>query len=128
MSSLVDFLKNKLICMIMDPVLIVGILIMIVLAYFIWREFKPGKLKLPFLGKKRKRDVKKMLEEKIFIPKGVSRTSKKSPISGKCYKCSKKAIMPYKCKFCGGLYCDKHRLPESHNCEGLKKLKRDRNR
>ena len=27
------------------------------------------------------------------------------------------------CGFCGGLYCGKHRLLESHSCEGLEKAK-----
>ena len=28
--------------------------------------------------------------------------------------------MPYKCRFCGGTYCGDHRLPENHDCVGLK--------
>ncbi len=24
--------------------------------------------------------------------------------------------MPYRCKFCGMVFCGKHRLPENHNC------------
>jgi membrane associated rhomboid family serine protease len=31
--------------------------------------------------------------------------------------------MPFECKFCGGSYCYSHRLPESHNCSGLKAYK-----
>jgi membrane associated rhomboid family serine protease len=31
--------------------------------------------------------------------------------------------MPFTCKFCGGSFCYNHRLPESHNCPGLLKLK-----
>lgn len=27
--------------------------------------------------------------------------------------------MPYRCRFCGGTYCEEHRLPENHNCPGL---------
>jgi predicted nucleic acid binding AN1-type Zn finger protein len=111
----------------MNPIFIFGILLLFVLAYFIWKEFKPD-FKLPFTQKMSKKDVKKMLDEKIFLPKNISKSTKRAPISGKCYKCSKKTTMPYKCKFCGGLYCDKHRLPESHDCEGLKKLKRDKNK
>ncbi|MCR4335805.1 MAG: CAP domain-containing protein [archaeon] len=30
---------------------------------------------------------------------------------------------PWKCKFCGGSFCKAHRLPESHNCYGLKEFK-----
>lgn len=28
--------------------------------------------------------------------------------------------MPFKCKRCGGYFCANHRLPENHNCPGLK--------
>ena len=24
--------------------------------------------------------------------------------------------LPFKCKYCGGVYCKKHRLPENHQC------------
>ncbi|MHA1309612.1 MAG: AN1-type zinc finger domain-containing protein [Candidatus Helarchaeota archaeon] len=33
-----------------------------------------------------------------------------------CQKCGKEVYMPFKCKYCGGLFCSKHRLPENHNC------------
>ncbi|MFW9771485.1 MAG: AN1-type zinc finger domain-containing protein [Candidatus Thorarchaeota archaeon] len=35
----------------------------------------------------------------------------------KCYFC--KAIIqniPYRCKYCGLLFCNKHRIPENHSC------------
>lgn len=38
---------------------------------------------------------------------------------GKCDVCGKEVAMPFKCAFCGGLYCGDHRLPESHNCTQL---------
>lgn len=31
--------------------------------------------------------------------------------------------LPFKCKFCGGKFCLKHRLPEAHKCLGLKEYK-----
>lgn len=34
--------------------------------------------------------------------------------------------MPFKCKFCGGLYCGEHRLPETHECIGLETFKKER--
>ena len=40
-----------------------------------------------------------------------------------CSICGKKEILPYTCKFCGFSYCSDHRLPESHDCPGLEKLK-----
>lgn len=27
--------------------------------------------------------------------------------------------MPYKCPFCGGSFCLKHRLPEYHDCKAV---------
>ncbi len=53
---------------------------------------------------------------------------KQAPVRGACALCDKQVTMPYKCKFCGGLYCDEHRLPESHNCKGLRKLRREQKR
>src|SRR3989338_3985900 len=35
--------------------------------------------------------------------------------------------LPFTCKFCGNQFDSKHRLPENHNCEGLKKWKIARN-
>ena len=31
--------------------------------------------------------------------------------------------MPYRCRYCGGRFCPDHRLPENHNCEGLRRIK-----
>ncbi len=31
--------------------------------------------------------------------------------------------MPFKCKFCGEIFCYEHRLPENHNCPGLSSVK-----
>ncbi|UCD01856.1 MAG: hypothetical protein JSV23_02220 [Promethearchaeota archaeon] len=34
-----------------------------------------------------------------------------------CYCCEIKITdIPYRCKFCGMIFCNKHRLPENHNC------------
>ena len=104
--------------------LVLGFLVLFVLAYFIWKEFSPRSSPWTLPGQKV--DVKRMLNERLFLPKEVATGRKKAPISGKCYKCGKRTTMPYKCKFCGGLYCDAHHLPESHECEGLKRLKRDK--
>lgn len=53
---------------------------------------------------------------------------KPAPVKGVCAMCDKHVTMPFKCKFCGGLYCDEHRLPESHDCTGLRKLRREQKR
>ncbi|MCL7413060.1 MAG: rhomboid family intramembrane serine protease [ANME-2 cluster archaeon] len=44
-------------------------------------------------------------------------------MSGICSVCGKKEMLPYKCKFCGWIYCSEHRLPENHECTGLEILK-----
>lgn len=41
----------------------------------------------------------------------------------KCDYCGKEVYLPFVCKYCGGKFCADHRLPESHNCPGLKKAK-----
>ena len=41
-----------------------------------------------------------------------------------CTHCGKEiASLPFKCKFCGSEFCVEHRLPESHSCLGLAKVK-----
>ena len=44
-------------------------------------------------------------------------------MSKECDYCRFRDPMPFVCKFCGGSFCYNHRLPESHNCLGLAKLK-----
>ena len=44
-------------------------------------------------------------------------------MSKECDYCKFRDPMPFVCKFCGGTFCYNHRLPESHNCPGLLKLK-----
>jgi Zn-dependent protease len=36
----------------------------------------------------------------------------------KCDKCGVETYMPYRCNYCGGYFCDQHRLPEFHDCPG----------
>ena len=41
-----------------------------------------------------------------------------------CNHCKRRInALPLKCRYCNGYYCDKHRLPEDHNCRGLKEFK-----
>lgn len=44
-------------------------------------------------------------------------------MSKECDYCGFIDPMPFTCKFCGGSFCYNHRLPESHNCIGLARLK-----
>ena len=39
----------------------------------------------------------------------------------KCDYCGAEVYLPYKCKYCGGIFCAEHHLPENHNCPGLKR-------
>ena len=39
----------------------------------------------------------------------------------KCEYCGKEVLLPFRCKFCGGYFCEEHRLPENHNCPNLPK-------
>ena len=39
----------------------------------------------------------------------------------KCNYCEKEILLPFKCKFCGGYFCEEHRLPEKHNCPNIPK-------
>lgn len=41
-----------------------------------------------------------------------------------CDYCGETVDIPFRCKFCGGTFCSAHRLPESHECEGLGEYKR----
>ena len=38
----------------------------------------------------------------------------------RCEYCGREEWMPYTCSYCGGTFCSEHRLPESHDCPGLK--------
>jgi len=37
-----------------------------------------------------------------------------------CDECGRQESMPYHCRHCGNTYCSEHRLPEAHDCPGLK--------
>ena len=38
-----------------------------------------------------------------------------------CQYCGKETYLPFRCKYCGGIFCSEHRLPEKHECPGLRK-------
>ena len=44
----------------------------------------------------------------------------------RCSYCGKVEKMPFRCKFCKGVFCSSHRLPENHECEGLERFKKER--
>lgn len=37
-----------------------------------------------------------------------------------CSECGENVSMPFRCKFCDESFCSAHRLPENHDCEGLR--------
>ncbi len=41
----------------------------------------------------------------------------------RCDICDAYELLPFKCKYCGGTFCAAHRLPENHQCVGLRMLK-----
>lgn len=41
----------------------------------------------------------------------------------RCDYCGKYEMLPFNCKYCGGVYCSTHRLPEYHECAGLRMMK-----
>jgi len=40
-------------------------------------------------------------------------------MGSKCDVCGASEPLMFKCKYCGGTFCSKHRLPENHSCKGL---------
>lgn len=53
-----------------------------------------------------------------------TRITKKSgpPMTGECDICGERTYLPYQCKKCLGIFCDKHHLPENHSCIPISKL------
>jgi len=41
----------------------------------------------------------------------------------KCQFCGKEEVLPFKCQYCGGLFCPEHRLPENHACAEIERAK-----
>gem|GEM_PF-2701387 len=37
----------------------------------------------------------------------------------KCQFCGKETLYPFKCSYCDGIFCEDHRLPTKHECDGL---------
>lgn len=39
-----------------------------------------------------------------------------------CEQCGEKIVGTRECSYCDGTYCPDHRLPEKHDCQGVKGL------
>ncbi|MBS7611665.1 hypothetical protein KEJ27_05600 [Candidatus Bathyarchaeota archaeon] len=40
----------------------------------------------------------------------------------KCQECGVEVAIPFKCSYCGKLFCYEHRLPENHNCDSTSRV------
>ena len=38
-----------------------------------------------------------------------------------CEYCGKEVAIPFRCKYCGKIFCAEHHLPEAHNCPNFKR-------
>lgn len=85
-------------------VLVAGIIIVAV-----W-TFYERQSSVPHAALVRERTVKRA-EEKGRKP---------APILGVCASCGRQETLPFRCKYCGQLFCHEHRLPERHKCDGVK--------
>ena len=67
-----------------------------------------------------KADIKKKYHQKAFDNYNHSEVKRNKMTL--CDFCGEKIkeILPWRCNYCGGIYCSDHRLPEDHNCRGLK--------
>jgi HEAT repeat protein len=67
-----------------------------------------------------KSDIKKRYHPKAFDTRDFPEEKKKKMTQ--CDYCNQKISgMPFTCRRCGGIFCDDHRLPESHNCSGVRR-------
>jgi len=87
----------------------IGVLIAGVITVFVW-VFYERQSSVPHAALVRERTVKRA-EEKGRKP---------APIIGVCAVCGTQETLPFRCKYCGQLFCKNHRLPEDHTCDGVK--------
>jgi hypothetical protein len=41
-------------------------------------------------------------------------------VATRCDFCGKEEYLPFECRYCNGKFCSEHRLPEAHECEGIR--------
>lgn len=49
------------------------------------------------------------------------KTVKKTVMKGSCEYCGKKELMGFTCSYCNNYFCAEHRLPEKHECLGIRR-------
>ncbi len=85
-----------------------------------WQSFKWKFLGLFGMQPPLTHAVIENLKERQAEKQGHVPESVPTPIATKChYKPCRKRLrgLTYKCPYCGGTFCELHRLPEEHGCE-----------
>ena len=49
---------------------------------------------------------------------------KEYPVHGTCAVCGERVYLPFHCEYCENYYCDRHRLPFSHDCRNIDQWKK----
>jgi predicted nucleic acid binding AN1-type Zn finger protein len=77
----------------------------------------------PMRGGSRGSSIYSQYSSRSFQPTVIppSRIVKKSIIKGLCQQCGKSSLMGFTCTYCNGYFCPEHRLPEKHECLGIKR-------
>lgn len=44
------------------------------------------------------------------------------PLMAECQHCGEESNLPFRCSYCDVVLCNDHRLPESHDCDGVEFL------
>ena len=115
----------------MDDVLIIaGVIILVVVVFTTMILVKLEKIEKKLADKSTKIKVRPVKKSEYDLPdKIMARVSTSSskenehPLYGKCAYCGKRVYLPYKCNYCGKIFCDEHRLPFQHACEGMDEYK-----
>lgn len=53
---------------------------------------------------------------------GWEKTPRTTNKMTECLYCGSQADLPFRCQYCDGVYCESHRLPEAHDCDGVEFL------
>lgn len=61
-------------------------------------------------------------------PASVEIKPDKTPDHGACSYCGKREYLPWKCNYCGGMFCGNHRMPFNHDCPGIEHYNRGKPR
>lgn len=78
---------------------------------------KPGLFEERFIAvpARRSTEVSEVIGERF-----VGRFRKSIPSGASCMVCGRRELLPFRCSYCDGVFCSEHRLPEKHDCPGLR--------